>query len=403
MKNEWFLLFLLIPFFRPGVFLHLQFGIAGVSINDLFLYWRLLSIAIVFLLFFLYAKIDKFIVAIAVYLFIMLFSTIFNGGDLAAALRSALTVAGVCMLVSLAVSANPLTLLKVISRYLGVLVIINLALFFILGGGIVRSSGQNILFYFLGNRNGKTTILVLTLLVNSIYSYMTKKRLSTWALIIFACIIITLLNIWSATGVVACFMLITFIFFIFKGFHKTLFNFKLLFSINIGLFFFIVIFRMQDYLSFIIEYALGRSLTFTDRTFLWDYSIDLIMRAPFVGQGFDEHNMIWFMGEWLSPHNAFLNILILGGIFALLAYLVVIIFSGYTLTKYSGHPISSILSVGLFVYLVASLTEVYLHDINMFVTIALAFNADRIIKHEMTEDVVQPVESKYIRTRVRLS
>ena len=90
--------------------------------------------------------------------------------------------------------------------------------------------------------------------------------------------------------------------------------------VGAGAFFAIVIFRMQDRFAFLIEGILGRSITFTDRTYIWDQAMNLLH---------GNHLLVGYGGSYLAngvnvsgklfqhAHNEILNIMLLGGLLSL--------------------------------------------------------------------------------------
>ncbi len=78
-----------------------------------------------------------------------------------------------------------------------------------------------------------------------------------------------------------------------------------------------VFLRIQDMFAFIIKDILHRNLTFTGRTYLWDYYIEQYVDGNILG---------WLFGNMgvsdaiTNPHNLFLDILVFTGIVGLVLY-----------------------------------------------------------------------------------
>ena len=73
---------------------------------------------------------------------------------------------------------------------------------------------------------------------------------------------------------------------------------------------------------YIIEDVLGKDITFTKRTFLWEASIRLFSESPLVGYGMVK--MEWYRANLsamaLGPHNFILSVMIHGGLVLLVTY-----------------------------------------------------------------------------------
>jgi len=157
-----------------------------------------------------------------------------------------------------------------------------------------------------------------------------------------------------------------------------------LFPVNISIFFFIVVFRLQENLAYIIH-ILDRSLTFTGRTYLWESAMEMIKKAPILGYGVTEQGVLYNVFEnvgWgLSAHNMYLEILLRGGAVALITYILIIVIAGKILTTYKKHPVAELFSTGIFTLLIGALMDSQFYkDVSVFSIIVLAYYVDRIIE-----------------------
>lgn len=133
---------------------------------------------------------------------------------------------------------------------------------------------------------------------------------------------------------------------------------------NIG----IVLLRLQNIVAPLIKSVLRRDATLSNRTIIWDQTINLI-RWPhsILGRGVDGHNQIVINRTVIgSAHNEFLNIALQGGILGLVSYVGVIGSIVYASVKCKQKNISrltamllcSILIMGI--TYITSKTEVYI-------------------------------------------
>ncbi|MCL2386753.1 MAG: O-antigen ligase family protein, partial [Defluviitaleaceae bacterium] len=255
--------------------------------------------------------------------------------------------------------------------------------------------------YFFGHRNSITPVAILLLTICAIYYHIQKKRLSLWMLIVVTSTILGMLFIWSATGVAVMFIFILLILFINNGVLFKFMNFAAFAPITIGSFFFVVVFRLQEHISFLIEQILDRSLTFTGRTIIWDFSIMMISQAPFLGYGVRQSSDPTWLGWsstylWFS-HNGVLEILLRGGFIGLITYIVLVVYVIVSLLKHRANPIAALLSAGIFAFFISMLMESSFKSVYLFATFAFAFYVDKIIETTEEAPLVEELqESKYI-------
>ena len=104
----------------------------------------------------------------------------------------------------------------------------------------------------------------------------------------------------------------------------------------VGLFFVFVFFQVfvvfngegiqhNELAVYIIEDVLGKDITFTNRTYLWDSAGKLFVESPLIGYG--HVNMDWYKsnlsGVALGPHNFVFSVLIHGGIVLFSCYILI--------------------------------------------------------------------------------
>lgn len=111
---------------------------------------------------------------------------------------------------------------------------------------------------------------------------------------------------------------------------------------------------------YIIEDVLGKDITFTNRTRLWDAAGSKFAESPIIGYGWVDTE--WYTSEMdsfaIGPHNYIYSVLITGGV-TLLSLLIIaigLVFRRIS-TKFDKH--ANILLMGLFTLLFMMLMEVY--------------------------------------------
>lgn len=109
-----------------------------------------------------------------------------------------------------------------------------------------------------------------------------------------------------------------------------------------------------------IEDVLGKDITFTYRTHLWDAALRIIGESPLLGYGFPTRD--WYYANMSSfavgPHNFLIATLIYGGIIAFAIYLFLLGYSLLRVFRQSGYGADCILA-GIAVLSLMMLMEVY--------------------------------------------
>lgn len=121
-----------------------------------------------------------------------------------------------------------------------------------------------------------------------------------------------------------------------------------------------------------IEDILGKDITFTYRTYMWDSALRIIANSPLLGYGFPDGE--WYLAHMTSfaigPHNILLATLIYGGIPAFILYLYLFIRSIFLIYRVPDYWADCIL-IGITTASLMMLMEVYTLSI-VFTILTLA-------------------------------
>lgn len=156
--------------------------------------------------------------------------------------------------------------------------------------------------------------------------------------------------------------------------------------LNLG----IVVFRLNEYLGFFIEGILKESITLHKRTFAWDFAFDLIKQSPILGYGYIDkqyqYSILYKISNgWFShPHNEFLRLYLVGGLFNIFAISGLIISTTRTLKKYYYNKKIRMITYSLFTMLIISIDETCF-DSFFYVVLAFAISSEYFIKFDETE------------------
>jgi len=238
--------------------------------------------------------------------------------------------------------------------------------------------------HLLAGRNGLAAIYIPAFFFGGAYSYLVKGKKTT--IMFFIEIIMIMFSISkskSATGLVSCTVIFLYIIFIYnKKFIEKLFNIKNIILLIIMIFLFFVVFRMQNFVAFFIEDYLDKSLTFTGRTYIWDFYINIFKNNWLIGCGEVDYGFAtinFISDKSLTAHNTYLEILVRGGIIGFLIYNSLTIISVKKLALYKNESIVFYLSICIFAFMLMSMMETATFNSSFFLMLFSIYNIDKII------------------------
>lgn len=353
-KKNLVYLFLIFPFFQPGIFSLLQSLKIIDVIYDL---WRCISIFIIIILFCTVCKIDKLLFFVFLYFSWILFSTLFKQGSLVSFFSQCGSIAALCLLISMCHRKGDMqNLLKTIIGLLEFYLIINAITVFIYApqGGIVsdiesiRMKTNN---YFLGYDNQHVYYILPYLALSLIYDKFYCEVIK-WRTIIFHIIInVAVLICWSADTVVAVVVFYLLLITNKNKYINKLINSYTVIAVNYIIFYFLVILTMSSRLSALMEYILQKNIG-SAREWIWANYLFYFYKSPIIGNGYLDIASRFSLTYASHAHNMYLDILFVSGIVGLLLFTIIIF-----LTTNSGKDILSesqkILIIAIIAYMVA--------------------------------------------------
>lgn len=238
---------------------------------------------------------------------------------------------------------------------LSILVIINFYTLIRFPDGLYSDLENQNKYWFFNHKNTHSVTFFATLMFMFIKSKLLDRKLNIFDLIVFLIITISVFKVFSATTVVAY---IVFLIYLLFGKHIdkfNIFNSKNYFLSYIAVFWSIVILRLQNLFSFIIVDVLGKKLTFTGRTLIWDRVINLMKEHWVLGHGQQDKMFIAkALGHpnFNSAHNTTLDVLYKGGLISLILHIIMVILPIKELYKYRENKIAKFMSVILFCFFI---------------------------------------------------
>jgi len=138
-----------------------------------------------------------------------------------------------------------------------------------------------------------------------------------------------------------------------------------------------------------VEDVLGKDITFTNRTHMWDSALRVITESPLWGYGFP--TKIWYTTRMTSfaigPHNMLLAMLIYGGIITFVLYLYFLIVSLFRAFRIRNYWADCII-MGVSVLCLMMLMEVY--PVNIAFTLFIIAEYYPIMHQQRTSQTEGP-------------
>lgn len=367
--NKIFLIILLvlIPFFQPKSLND------NIAILDLFYnVTRVLASGFVAFLFIKDLIINRKInVAFFIYVFLqvyILINSIIQSGIFKDIFVNCMNAVCLLMIIDYFSRKHPKELISSLLLINEVLLYVNLLIMLIHPEGLNGSWS----FHFLGNRNGHIIYMILGLTTALLWSEYSGSKIRYYCLFI-ACIISLSIGK-SMTGIIS---LLLFSFLFFTRLYKTKFlNLKIGFISYIIIFLTFIVFKIQNYMTPLFS-SIGRDITFSGRTPLWDNALSLISKQPIFGYGSLRPEQIGPIIHNSSIHNCILEHAFMGGIIAIILLTLFIVFVIKQMNNTKNETFSRYLVIGIFAFLVHTLTESATNPL-VYILLILASNGDYI-------------------------
>ena len=304
----------------------------------------------------------------------MIISTFLNDGNTLLAFRTIFFNLVICYYFDLKLRENGIGELKRLSEVSLVYLLCNAILLIAFPNGV----GSMIQGYrvtedtrlsFLG-RDNAYIFFFIPAIISTIIANGKKSKIT---ITILSLTILTMVYVWSGTGVIGCALIILYYLFAVGKPIDQIFSYSklilLIFIIYIG----VVFLRVQDIFSGLIIGVLGKDLTFSGRTYLWDSALLLIGKKPWIGYGITETSMIERHGSFYSPHNLVLQIILAGGIVAFTIFVLLFVIVRKKLND-NKNGYSNLIAVSIFIYLLTSMTEATMNSPYLYMLLIMAYN-----------------------------
>lgn len=367
---------LTIPYFKPALLGVLE---GTERLETAFDLWRMAAAGVVVLLYLCEMirqrrRPSGVLLWLCGYLAFVTLSTVLHGKNYWAILNHVVTIVSFCMLLELSLRRSPMVTMDMLFYPLTVLILANFLLECVYPGGVCTGGTYNYSYNLLGIDNLLAPLLIPYMFLTALRSTMLHGDLDWVSYCMLGVSALSLLLVWSATGLMGLAVALVFLLFFYQRRWQTLFNGATAMLSGVGLFFAVVLYRLQDVFAFLIEGVLHKGLSFTGRTEIWDTAIDNILRSPALGYGLAQSGKVYRLRKhkYYHAHNVFLEVLMEGGFCALLCFLMMLASAVKPLMIHRKHPYACLISAGLMACGIMTTMEPFL-DSNGLLIYALVF------------------------------
>lgn len=354
-----------------------------IRYNFISKFYFLLQLIWFFLFLFFNIRQKKITRGLALILLFLSYNAIISFGKtpITTILSNFLSTAGMCLVVNNKDENSFYNLTKGFKYALLLLLALNLCTMLAFPNGLYYNSGNNSSQnWLLGYKNGIILYIYPLIVFSHLDTIIFKgKKISKYDILSFTISFITVLKAKSSTSFVG--LIIVLISILIPHLLK---NTKILNSVNyfytyITLFFSIVVLKLQNIFSFIIEDLLHKDLTFTGRTYIWDYVLKNLSNNLIFGHGDKQFSYTLSTGTAVkSTHNQILQVIYNYGLISLLIFFLIIFIAMKVLKNNKDNQITKFLSLCIFMWFIMMITESY--DMRyFFYLIVFAFNIEDII------------------------
>lgn len=383
LSRWWLVILLLIPLTKPTILEYLSGGWALIDMALTVL--KVVSFLIIIAMYICRKKVSSFVLAFVGFQIVRLVVSIFNNnGGIWKHSVSIVTILALVLLCELLVTYSAKLFLKSWAILISAYIAVNFILLLFFPNGMAKSDYYNYSVNFISIDNYLIPCFLFGLLVVILYSEYLRGYITTWAYLLMACTVVTMLMVWSAGGMIGLFLFLIGLPFVYWEKTRRFVRVSILSIVYVVLTVGLVFFRVQNIFAFFIEDVLHKSLTLTGRTLMWDQAFELIQKSPLIGYGIAERGHIFFNNKFQYGHNVVIELLLTSGIIGLIAFIVLCVVVGRKLYKSQEHRWSSLATWCVFSIFFVMLIESYFHVSYFNLILITAYFIPEIVKqHEV--------------------
>ncbi|RGM20955.1 O-antigen ligase family protein [Eubacterium sp. OM08-24] len=370
MNQRWFIALVFMVLYKPAMFSQMPALHTFDTISNVF---KVMVIAVLGVWFFyFYQKVSLFFVGIVFFEVWRVLATIYCGGNYTSLFLAIFNALAICLVVEMGLKTDPDALLDGASFTLGLFVLINFATIILFPQGMYEFNNytQN---YFLGYRNNSIMLFFPAIIFSIVRSLRKYNKLTLSSFVITAVSFATVILAFSATSVIGMTVFTLFLLLALINKMPNFLNIITYLAINIAYFFGVIILRLQEAFAFIIVDMLGRDLTFTGRTKIWDSALAAFAKSPVFGVGEIENQASRDLIGATHAHNYYLDLLYKSGLPGFLIFFAILIICGVALYRNRKNgKIPFVVSGAICAFMIMLQSEAYYNIYYFFSILTLA-------------------------------
>lgn len=370
MNQRWFIALVFMALYKPAMFSQMP---ALHTFDTILNVFKIMVIAVLGVWFvYFYQKVSLFFVGIVFFEVWRVLATIYCGGDYTSLFLTILNALAICLVVEMGLKTDPDALLDGASFTLGLFVLINFATIILFPQGMYEFNNytQN---YFLGYRNNSIMLFFPAIIFSIVRSLRKYNKLTLSSFVITAVSFATVIIAFSATSVIGMTVFTLFLLLALINKMPKFLNIITYLAINITYFFGVIILRLQEAFAFIIVDMLGRDLTFTGRTKIWDSALAAFAKSPVFGVGEIESQASRDLIGATHAHNYYLDLLYKSGLPGFLIFFAILIICGMALYRNRKNgKIPFVVSGAICAFMIMLQSEAYYNIYYFFSILTLA-------------------------------
>ena len=345
-------------------------------LNQFFNYAKVVVLFVLLIYWLFNMKNSSAVIMIGMIYVVMLFSTIYHGGDIRGVIVDAASIIGIVLMGAI-YSENIELLLDTWYVLFAFYISINFITVLAFPNGLYRIEGDMNPYFFLGHKNvcGRTISVMTGFMLYR--TYLQQNRITKTMMFFVLVSYISIILFWSATSLVAFTIFIVLVLFFTKKDLPVNINIYLVMGLSLFLTIIFAILKMQNMFSFLIEDILQKNLTFTGRTFIWDRALDYIKMSPWFGWGNHNADIFRIRLGGAHTHNTWLGFLYTGGCISLLFFIAFLFSYGKKLNRYKSKADNILLFVLIF-YSIFFITEIMPRNLEGLFYVVILINHNQI-------------------------
>lgn len=243
-----------------------------------------------------------------------------------------------------------------LSIFTGILIFINNISYFVIDLFPRVTDATGNIVYFWQTRNHMASLFMLNIVTTLIANGILQSRvMKKWSWFVWANTIWGILVFNSSTTMVG--FGIMFLLIVIFSHNRMSYKPQLLFIGTLILNFGMVIFRIQDVFAWLIETVLNKSLTFTNRTMIWDSALIKILGSPLYGYGESNIFKYAFASDAIPAHNQLLDVAIKCGLIGLVLFLLIFCYFFRIAAKHPESRSGMFVTSAMLSFMVMMITE----------------------------------------------